>query len=161
MYAPVCSGKGLVRLRIDRFKPFVAHRARVSCRNHGRQVGEGFARSRTTDGTMRNKYDQAQAQDMPIVERVLEVAEHHEVPMAQVALAWHWAKGVTAPIVGCSKPERVDDAIAALGVQLTEEDIAHIEEPYTAHELVGPLSRPEEKDLSGALAPTLKETTRN
>ena len=117
MYAHVCSGKGLVRLRIDQFKPFVAHRARVSCRNHERQVGEEFARSRTTDGTMRNKYDQAQAQDMPIVERVLEVAEHHGVPMAQVALAWHWAKGVTAPIVGCLQPERVDDAIAALGVQ--------------------------------------------
>ncbi|RGP02889.1 aldo/keto reductase [Bifidobacterium pseudocatenulatum] len=66
---------------------------------------------------MRNKYDQAQAQDMPIVERVLEVAEHHGVPMTQVALAWHWAKGVTAPIVGCLQPERVDDAIAALGVQ--------------------------------------------
>ncbi|MDB6518332.1 aldo/keto reductase [Bifidobacterium pseudocatenulatum] len=66
---------------------------------------------------MRNKYDQAQDQDMPIVERVLEVAEHHGVPMAQVALAWHWAKGVTAPIVGCLQPERVDDAIAALGVQ--------------------------------------------
>lgn len=66
---------------------------------------------------MRNKYDQAQAQDMPIVERVLEVAEHHGVPMTQVALAWHWAKSVTAPIVGCLQPERVDDAIAALGVQ--------------------------------------------
>ncbi|MGE4600936.1 aldo/keto reductase [Bifidobacterium hominis] len=37
---------------------------------------------------------------MPIVERVLEVAEHHGVPMAQVALAWHWAKGVTVPISG-------------------------------------------------------------
>ena len=81
--------------------------------------------------------------------------------MTQVALAWHWAKGVTAPIVGCSKPERVDDAIAALGVQLTEDDIAYIEEPYTAHELVGPLSRPGEKALAGTLAPTLKETTRN
>ncbi len=63
---------------------------------------------------MRNKYDQAQDQGMPIVERVLEVAEHHGVPMTQVALAWHWAKGVT---VGCLQPERVDDAIAALGVQ--------------------------------------------
>ncbi len=40
-------------------------------------------------------------------------------------------------------------------------DTDYLEEPYTAHELVGPLSRPEEKDLSGALAPTLKETTRN
>lgn len=35
-------------------------------------------------------------------------------------------------LVGCSQPERVDDAIAALDVQLTEDDIAHIEEPYTA-----------------------------
>ena len=115
----------------------------------------------TTDGTMHNKYDQAKAQDMPIVERVHEVSERHGVPMAQVALAWHWAKGVTAPIVGCSKPARVDDAIAALNVQLTEDDIAYIEEPYTAHELVGPLSRPGEKALAGTLAPTLKETTRN
>ena len=64
-------------------------------------------------------------------------------------------------LVGCSQPERVDDAIAALGVQLTEDDIAHIEEPYTAHELVGPLSCPGEKALAGTLAPTLKETTRN
>lgn len=63
---------------------------------------------------MRNKYDQAQDQGMPIVERVLEVAEHHGVPMTQVALAWHWAKG---DLVGCLQPERVDDAIAALGVQ--------------------------------------------
>lgn len=115
----------------------------------------------TTDGTMHNKYDQAKAQDMPIVERVHEVSERHGVPMAQVALAWHWAKGVTAPIVSCSKPARVDDAIAALNVQLTEDDIAYIEEPYTAHELVGPLSRPGEKALAGTLAPTLKETTRN
>ena len=54
---------------------------------------------------MRNKYDQAQDQGMPIVERVLEVAEHHGVPMAQVALAWHWAKGVTAPIGGCTEAD--------------------------------------------------------
>lgn len=161
MYVPVCSGKGLVRLRIDRFKPFVAHRARVSCRNHERTAWDSNSTRGTTDGTMHNKYDQAKAQDMPIVERVHEVSERHGVPMAQVALAWHWAKGVTAPIVGCSKPARVDDAIAALNVQLTEDDIAYIEEPYTAHELVGPLSRPGEKALAGTLAPTLKETTRN
>lgn len=67
---------------------------------------------------MRNKYDQAQDQGMPIVERVLEVAEHHGVPMTQVALAWHWAKGVTVPIswAVCSQNAWMD-AIAALGVQ--------------------------------------------
>lgn len=70
----------------------------------------------TTDGTMRNKYDQARAQDMPIIERVHGLAERLGVPMARIALAWHWAKDVTAPIVGCSKTERVDDVIEALGV---------------------------------------------
>ena len=90
----------------------------------------------TTDGTMRNKYDQARAQDMPIIERVHGLAERLGVPMARIALAWHWAKDVTAPIVGCSKTERVDDVIEALGVKLSESDIAYLEEPYTAHELV-------------------------
>ena len=76
---------------------------------------------------------------------------------ARIALAWHWAKDVTAPIVGCSKTERVDDVIEALGVKLSESDIAYLEEPYTAHELVGPLARPGERALAGTLAPTLKE----
>ena len=49
----------------------------------------------TTDGTMRNKYDQARAQDMPIIERVHGLAERLGVPMARIALAWHWAKDVT------------------------------------------------------------------
>ena len=106
-----------------------------------------------TDNTMRSKYDRGMEQDLPIIRRVHEVAERIGVPMARVALAWHWVKGVTAPIVGCSKPERVDDAIAALDLQLTAEDIDYIEEPYTAHELVGPLARPGERALAGTLAP--------
>ena len=85
------------------------------------------------------------------------LAERLGVPMARIALAWHWAKDVTAPIVGCSKTERVDDVIEALGVKLSESDIAYLEEPYTAHELVGPLARPGERALAGTLAPTLKK----
>lgn len=115
----------------------------------------------TTDGTMRNKYDRAEEQDMPIVNRVAEVAKRLDVPMAQVALAWHWAKGATAPIVGCSSPKRVDNAVDALSVKLTAEDIAYLEEPYTAHELVGPLARPGETPLAGTLAPALKEGKRH
>lgn len=115
----------------------------------------------TTDGTMRNKYDRTREQDMPIVSRVAEVAARLDVSMVRVALAWHWAKDVTAPIVGCSKPERVDDAIAALDVRLTDVDLAYLEEPYTAHELAGPLARPGERPLAGTLAPALKETSDN
>jgi aryl-alcohol dehydrogenase-like predicted oxidoreductase len=103
----------------------------------------------TTDGTMRNKYDHDREIDMPIVTRVHEVAERLGVPMADVALAWHWAKGVAAPIIGCSRPSRVDDAVRALDVKLTPEDIAYLEEPCRPHELVGPKARPGEKPLAG------------
>lgn len=110
----------------------------------------------TTDATMRNKYDAARDNDMRIVERVAEVAERHGVPMANIALAWHWARGVEAPIVGCSRPERVDDAVAALDVELTADEVAYMEEPYAAHELVGPLGRPGEKPLAGTTDPARK-----
>lgn len=110
----------------------------------------------TTDGTMRNKYDSAREIDMPIIERVAEVAEHHNVPMAQIALAWHWARGVEAPLVGCSSAKRVDDAVAALDVELMQDELTYLEEPYCAHELVGPLARPGEKPLAGTTVLTNK-----
>lgn len=108
----------------------------------------------TTDDTMKAKYDRARELDMPVIERVAEVAGRHDVPMADVALAWHWAKGVAAPIVGCSRPSRVDDAVRALDLTLTEEDVAFLEEPYRAHELVGPVARPGDKEIAGSV--TLK-----
>ncbi len=95
-----------------------------------------------TDATMRGKYDAAKARDLPIVERVAEVAAEHGVPMAQVALAWLWARGVESPIVGCSRPSRVDDACATLALELTADDMERLEGPYTAHELVGPFAHP-------------------
>ncbi len=103
----------------------------------------------TTDSTMVNKYDHDRAIDMPVIERVAKVAAEHGVPMAQVALAWHWARGVEAPIVGCSKPERVDDAVAALSVELTPAEVDFLEELYQPHDLVGPKGRPGEKALAG------------
>ncbi|WP_194948572.1 aldo/keto reductase [Actinomyces trachealis] len=96
----------------------------------------------TTDGTMHSKYDRARELDMPIIERVSQVAQARGVPMADVALAWHWAKGVEAPIVGCSRPERVDDAVRALDLHLTDAEVALIDEPYTAHDVVGALPPP-------------------
>ena len=104
----------------------------------------------TTDATMRSKYDAEREADMPIVERVASLAQRYGVAMADVALAWHWAKGVAAPIVGCSRPSRVDDAVRALDLKLTGEDVAFLEEPYTPHELVGLLARPGEGALAGS-----------
>ena len=106
----------------------------------------------TTDATMRSKYDREREIDMPIIERVAELAGRYGVAMADVALAWHWARGVIAPIVGCSRPSRVDDAVRALDLTLTEEDIALLEEPYVPHELVGLLARPGDAPLAGSTA---------
>ena len=121
-----------------------------------RPTWDSDSKRSATDATMRNKYDAARENDMQIISRVAEVAERHGVPMARVALAWLWARGVEAPIVGCSSPERVDDALAALGVALTPDEVAYLEEPYVAHELVGPLARPGEKALAGTTDPHKK-----
>lgn len=110
-----------------------------------------------TDVVVRSKYDLAKAQDAPIIERVAELADRRGVPMAHVALAWQWARGIEAPIVGCSKPSRVDDAVAALDVKLDQDEIDYLEEPYTAHELVGPIGRPGEKPLAGTTDPNAKK----
>lgn len=122
-----------------------------------RPTWDSDSKRSTTDTTMRNKYDRDRAIDMPVIERVAEVAARHEVPMARVALAWHWARGVEAPIVDCSKPERVDDAVAALDVKLTDAELDYIEEPYMPHELVGPKSRPGEKALAGTTSVKIRK----
>ncbi|MBB2955468.1 aryl-alcohol dehydrogenase-like predicted oxidoreductase [Bifidobacterium commune] len=102
-----------------------------------------------TDKVEHSKYDRNKSNDMPIVERVAKLAQKHGVSMPQIALAWHWTHGPSAPIVGCSSPKRVDQAVAALDVKLSPEDVAYLEEPYVAHELVGPLARPGERVLAG------------
>lgn len=118
-----------------------------------RPTWDSKSKRSTTDTVMHSKYDRDRETDMPIVSRVAELAEKHGVPMAQIALAWHWARGIEAPIIGCSKPTRVKDGIQALKVTLTAKEVAYLEEPYVAHELVGPLARPGEKPLAGTTDP--------
>jgi aryl-alcohol dehydrogenase-like predicted oxidoreductase len=76
--------------------------------------------------------------DFAVVDRASEVAADRGVPMAQVALAWLLHKpGVTAPIVGATKAEHLDDALAAEELALSDEEIARLEEPYVPHEVSG------------------------
>ncbi len=76
--------------------------------------------------------------DRRIVEAVAAVAKRHVVPRAQVALAWMLSKPfVTAPIVGASKPQHLDDAVTALSLKLSDEDIAALEEHYVPHAVSG------------------------
>jgi aryl-alcohol dehydrogenase-like predicted oxidoreductase len=77
-------------------------------------------------------------EDFAVVDRLEEVAGERGLPPAQVALAWLLHKpGVTAPIVGATKPAHLEDAIAAADVVLSPEEIARLEEPYVPHGVVG------------------------
>ena len=79
-----------------------------------------------------------QPDDRVIVERVAEIADERGVPRAQVALAWMLSKPfVTAPIVGATKEHHIDDAVAAVELTLSADEIARLEEPYTPHQVVG------------------------
>ena len=76
--------------------------------------------------------------DFAVIDRASEVAAERRVPTAQVALAWLLHKpGVTAPIVGATKAEHLDDALAAEELALSDEEIARLEEPYVPHEVSG------------------------
>jgi len=82
-------------------------------------------------------YDTA-ASDRVVVERVAEVAGERGVPRAQVALAWMLSKPVvTSPIIGATKPEHIDDAVAAIDLELSASEIARLEEPYVPHPVAG------------------------
>jgi aryl-alcohol dehydrogenase (NADP+) len=76
--------------------------------------------------------------DFTVVDRVVEIAAQRNVKPAQVALAWMLSKpAVTAPIIGASKLYQLEDAIAALAVKLTPEEIKSLEEPYEPHPILG------------------------
>lgn len=90
-----------------------------------------------TDRVAMGKYDRTEQEDQHIVDRVNELAEKYGVSMSQIALAWQWAKGVTAPIVGSTKSRHLDAAVAALDVQLTPADVAYLEAEYQPHPIVG------------------------
>ncbi len=76
--------------------------------------------------------------DFQVVDRVTEVAQAHGVPNAQVALAWMLQKpGITAPIVGATKPHHLDDAVKALDSKLDDAQMKSLEEPYRPHPVLG------------------------
>ena len=76
--------------------------------------------------------------DEPVLDRLREVAAERAVPPAQIALAWLLHKpGVTAPIVGATKVEHVEDALAAEALSLSDDEIRRLEEPYVPHPISG------------------------
>lgn len=91
-----------------------------------------------TDEFGKTLYKQAEDADRKIVEKVAEIAKAHGISRAQVATSWILQKSaVTAPIIGASKPNHLTDAVGALTVKLSAEDIAALEAPYIPHNVAG------------------------
>jgi aryl-alcohol dehydrogenase-like predicted oxidoreductase len=91
-----------------------------------------------TDRFGNTMYSRTEEDDKKVVNRLGDIAEKRGVPRAQVALAWLLSKpAVTAPIVGATKPNHLEDAVAALSLKLTPEEVGSLEEPYTPHPVLG------------------------
>ena len=76
-------------------------------------------------------------EDFDVVDAVVAVAKEKNVSPAQVALAWLLQKGVTAPIIGATKIEHIDEAVEALNVRLTAEELTRLEAGYKPHPVLG------------------------
>lgn len=92
------------------------------------------------DSYARFKYDATKEQDEIIIRRVAELADRRGVTMTEVALAWLLRK-VTAPVVGATKIHHVEGAAKAVELELTDEEMAYLEEAYVPHKLVGVMAQ--------------------
>ena len=92
------------------------------------------------DSYARFKYDATAKQDQRIIDRVAELAGKHGVSMTEISLAWLLTK-VTAPVVGATKLHHIDGAVKAVELELTDAEIAYLEEPYVPHKLVGVMAQ--------------------
>jgi aryl-alcohol dehydrogenase-like predicted oxidoreductase len=102
-----------------------------------RDWGESSARMET-DEVGKRLYKGTEDADRKVVEQVAEIASNRGVSRAQVALAWMLQKPfVTAPIIGASKQSHLDDAVAALSLRLTAEEVLRLEDSYIPHAIAG------------------------
>jgi aryl-alcohol dehydrogenase-like predicted oxidoreductase len=91
-----------------------------------------------TDQIAKGKYDSTSDADQLVVKRVAELAGKHGVPRSQIALAWLLQKvPVTAPIIGATKISHLEEAVGALSVKLTQDEVSYLEELYVPHRVVG------------------------
>lgn len=100
-----------------------------------------------TDRTAMGKYDKMEQQDIHIVKRVQKLSEKYNCKMSQIAISWQWEKGVASPIIGATKAEYFDDAVGALDLRLTAEDMEYLEELYVPHPIVGAIDRNPEQGV--------------
>jgi aryl-alcohol dehydrogenase-like predicted oxidoreductase len=91
-------------------------------------------REQTDNKAYRDLFSDTEDMDKPVVDRLVEVARQRGVPPGQIALAWQLKNpAIAAPLIGATKPEHLEDAIASLSITLSEEEIRLLEEPYRPH----------------------------
>lgn len=101
-----------------------------------RRGDQGSTRRAKSDNFAHEYYDQPE--DYDVLDRVIALAERREEKPARIALAWLLHQpGVTAPIVGATRMEHLEDAVAALEIRLSEEERKGLEEPYKPHPVLG------------------------
>ena len=92
------------------------------------------------DSYAKLKYDATAKQDHLIIERVMELADRHGVSMTEISLAW-LLKKVTSPIVGTTKMSHIEEAVKAVDLKLSEDEMIYLEECYVPHALVGVMAQ--------------------
>jgi aryl-alcohol dehydrogenase-like predicted oxidoreductase len=108
-------------------------------RGHLARPWKGEATTREQNDAYGKKlYGATEEADRKIIERITEISRLRGIPQAQVALAWLLEKRVvTAPIVGATKPHHLEDAVGALSVKLSDDEVRTLEEPYIPHAVAG------------------------
>lgn len=102
-----------------------------------RDLSETTNRSET-DQMLKVKYDPTASTDRLVIEQIAAIAEKRGVPRVRIALAWLLQKEpVTSPIIGATQTTHLEDAVAALSIKLTPEEIASLEDPYVPHPIIG------------------------
>ncbi len=103
--------------------------------NRSKKDGGETIRAKTDDYAKQLYY---QDDDFVVADRLSQIARQHGVPSMQIALAWLLSKPeITAPIIGASKMHHLDEAINALSVRLSEDEVTQLEEPYKPHRILG------------------------
>jgi aryl-alcohol dehydrogenase-like predicted oxidoreductase len=112
-----------------------------------RKPGEGATRRAAEDAYAKFKYEATADQDAVIIGRAAELAEKHGVTMTEISLAWLLTK-VASPVVGATKLHHIEGAAKAVDLELTDEELEYLEEPYVPHPLAGVMAQNKRTDAS-------------
>lgn len=110
-----------------------------------RLPGKGRTKRANEDAYAKFKYDATAEQDNVIIARVAELAEKHGVTMTEISLAWLLTK-VASPVVGATKLHHIEGAAKAVDLELTDDEIHYLEEPYVPHPLAGVMAQNKQTD---------------